>query len=462
MSDALDDYRWLTCGEANAFLSSLSGDGAPLVQQVARLRKQLSAERVHVLMQQHELRQRARAKFSRADEMLFTGVGLEQATDEWVAAYKARRFPVSGEVVDLCSGIGGDLQALAARGTARGVDAVTPLPLGEGGRRPGEGGPQINDGGRPGDSAMPPHRATASPPSPERRRVELEALAARGGTAHGVDRDPICALLAAYNAQVDVTAADCSIADVEHAAAWHIDPDRRSGGQRTIRVVDHEPDATALEALLAANEHGAIKLAPAAEWPDHWTTRAEWEWISREGECRQLVAWFGALAEQRGQRTATIVARRGGSYRTVVERLRARTLPPLGPIEQVLYEADAAVFASGLLASLAAEHDLHGLDPNSGYLSGPYLSDALADPALAAFAVRDVLPLDTRRLKAYLRERGCATLEIKKRGVDVDPHALRKLLRVPGAEQATLLLTPYQGQHVAIVAERIRTEKPKP
>ncbi len=397
MSDALDDYRWLTSDEAHAYLLELSTDAAPLVQQVARLRKQLSAERVHGLIQQHELRQRARAKFSRADAMLFTGIGLEQATDEWIAAYKARRFPIIGEVVDLCSGIGGDLQALAARGTAR-----------------------------------------------------------------GVDRDPICARIAAYNAQVDVRAVDCSATDVQHAAAWHIDPDRRSGGQRTTRVVDHEPGAAALEALLAANEQGAIKLAPAAEWPDEWTSRAEWEWISRDGECRQLVAWFGSLAERRGKRSATIVARRGESFRTVVERAAVRSLPPSGSMDAMVYEADAAIFAAGLLASLAEEHDLRGLDSHSGYLTGPRSSSALADPALAAFAVRDIVPFDVRQLKAYLRERGCGTLEIKKRGVDVDPHALRKQLRVPGDEQATLLITPYQGRHVALVAERIRSEKPVP
>ena len=42
-------------------------------------------------------------------------VGLEQASDEVVAAHKAGRFSDCGRVADLCCGIGGDTLALAAR-----------------------------------------------------------------------------------------------------------------------------------------------------------------------------------------------------------------------------------------------------------------------------------------------------------------------------------------------------------
>src|SRR5262249_54082430 len=61
-----------------------------------------------------ELRHKARAKFTRAGEMLFDRVALEQSTDELVAAYKATRFANLPRVVDLCCGIGGDAIALAA------------------------------------------------------------------------------------------------------------------------------------------------------------------------------------------------------------------------------------------------------------------------------------------------------------------------------------------------------------
>ena len=63
-----------------------------------------------------------RVKFAAAGRMFFTALGLEQATDEVVAAYKARLFAraVGGEgpVCDLCTGIGGDLMALCTVGRA--------------------------------------------------------------------------------------------------------------------------------------------------------------------------------------------------------------------------------------------------------------------------------------------------------------------------------------------------------
>ena len=58
-----------------------------------RLRKDLSLQRAHLVVEQIELRRRAREKFSLAEKMYLTRKGLEQATDERLAAYKASRFP---------------------------------------------------------------------------------------------------------------------------------------------------------------------------------------------------------------------------------------------------------------------------------------------------------------------------------------------------------------------------------
>src|SRR3990172_7829817 len=89
-----------------------------------RLQKQLRAEFpeevVRAAMLLSELRQKGAAKFSRAAQMWFDRKGLEQATPEAVARHKARRF--TGRVWDYCSGIGGDLIALAEHCEVLGVD----------------------------------------------------------------------------------------------------------------------------------------------------------------------------------------------------------------------------------------------------------------------------------------------------------------------------------------------------
>ena len=73
------------------------------------LRAEYPAELVADALTQHELRLQARAKFGRAGQMFFTRPGLEQASSEAVARYRAHRYAHAGQVADLCCGIGGDL-----------------------------------------------------------------------------------------------------------------------------------------------------------------------------------------------------------------------------------------------------------------------------------------------------------------------------------------------------------------
>ncbi len=64
---------------------------------------------------QAELRERGAAKFRRADRMLFTRAGLEQASGEALAQHRAVRLAGGPRpLVDLCCGIGGDTAALHA------------------------------------------------------------------------------------------------------------------------------------------------------------------------------------------------------------------------------------------------------------------------------------------------------------------------------------------------------------
>ena len=93
---------------------------------IERWRERLDAELVTAAWTQVTLRAAARTKFSRADEMLFDRVGLEQSTDEVVAAHKARRFAGYSAIADLCCGIGGDTIALAGFAPVTAVDVSGP------------------------------------------------------------------------------------------------------------------------------------------------------------------------------------------------------------------------------------------------------------------------------------------------------------------------------------------------
>jgi SAM-dependent methyltransferase len=392
----VDDYRWLVSEAAGPWLAIVraeveSGESTD-VALVSRLRRELSPERAHLVVEQVELRRRAREKFALADQMYFTRKGLEQATDEQVAAYKASRFPQDEWIVDLCCGIGGDLLAFAARGKAVGID----------------------------------------------RDPVMAVLAGANAAAHGYD-DERCR----------VVVQDASESDVG-SGCWHCDPDRRAGGRRTTRGELFEPPLDVIDRLLTQNSRAAIKLAPATEAPPVWAGTGELEWISRRGECRQQVAWFGSLALHAGRRAATVISD-SAAIRTIVGE-SSHDLPLATGIGKYIYEPDAAVLAAKLVAELSRQHALPAVSAGIAYLTS---DERIDDLALAAFEVLDVLPLDRKQLRAYCRERRLGRLEIKKRGADIDPERLRKEIASEGDEEATIIVAPVSGKTRALITRRL-------
>ncbi len=197
----VDDIRWLLGAQAAEFLLLCADDGpGPSTSLVAKLRARLPASRVHLVLEQTDLRQRARKKFARASQMFFERTALEQATDEVLANYKARQFG-PGTVADLCCGIGGDLIGLAKDRHVVGF---------------------------------------------ERDQI-LAMIALRNAKTY--DRQ-----------NVEVHSDDATQVPVDAFATWHLDPDRRPSGRRTTHVELHEPDLPQINALLARNQNAGIKL----------------------------------------------------------------------------------------------------------------------------------------------------------------------------------------------------------
>jgi hypothetical protein len=227
--------------------------------------------------------------------------------------------------------------------------------------------------------------------------------------------------------------------DAGRFAAWHLDPDRRPQGRRTTAVEWSSPGTETIERLLSQSPHAAIKLAPAAEVPPGWTDRCELEWISRDRECRQLVAWHGDLASKPGQHTATALSADGRSSTSFSGEPNCEM--SFADLDQYLFEPDSAVLAASLSGALAQDHGLSAVSAGIAYLT--------------CFAVEEVLPLDLRKVGEALRERQIGRLEIKKRGVEHDPQLVRKQLRLQGDNEATLVLTKLHGKHAAILAHRI-------
>lgn len=383
---------WLLTDEARDALASVAGERATPAL-VASLRKRLGGDsnRAAAVLELTELRLRGQAKFAAAERMFFTRKALEQATDEQIARYKAARFESAGVVVDACCGIGGDL-------------------------------------------------------------IGLAAVAER---AAGIDADPVLAAYAQRNAaehgyRVEALDQRLDAANFPECDAWHGDPDRRPSGKRTSQPDQHEPSLSVLEAWREQTPAAAVKLAPAARLPDSWNESVEREWISRGGECRQLVAWCGPLAKRAGACVATKIGINGEAA-----TLSGTPDLPLASAERLgdwLHEPDPAVLAAGLTGALAERHGLAAATPPLPYLTG---DAAIDDALLASFRVTQTMAFDRKRIAGWLRERNVGRLEIKCRGVDLLPESLRKELKPKGDQAMTLLVFPNpHGKVQAVLAER--------
>jgi len=349
---------------------------------------------VAAVLTQSKLRAKAEAKFGTfAARMLFTEAGLEQATRLRVAALHAGRFRAVGltTIADLGSGIGGDAMAMAA------IDLVV--------------------------------------------------------TAY--EHDEVTAAIAAHNLapwdsasvrNVDVTAVDLSTFD-----GVYLDPARRTAGHgNTTRITNPADFSPSLDFAfdVARRQPTGIKLGPGVDRgliPDD----AEAQWVSVDREVVELGLWFGAVARPGIHRSALVIGDHGSAELVAGSDSEDAEV---GPIGGFLFEPDGAVIRARLIGDLARSLCCRMLSPGIAYLTG---DAAILTPFAACFRVIAVLPWHERGLKNELAARGIGSLEIKKRGADVDPAALRKRLALKGSASATLFITRVAGKHRAVLAERV-------
>ena len=67
----------------------------------------------------------------------------------------------------------------------------------------------------------------------------------------------------------------------------------------------------------------------------------------------------------------------------------------------------------------------------------------------------EVHPYTEQGLRQWAREQRIGTLEIKKRGLDLDPAVLRKRLKLRGSASATVVLTRGSVGTLLLVVRRL-------
>lgn len=276
------------------------------------------------------------------------------------------------------------------------------------------------------------------------------ALAGLGLRVIAIDRDESTAALATYNLapfdNASVEQGDAESVDLSRFGALWFDPARRSKDKRLSNPVDWSPS---LEWVfdVAQTIPSGIKLSPAIAHellPDG----VEAQWVEDSGDTVECVVWTGTLARPNVARSALIL----GAESAELTASAPDSVVEVGDVGAYVYDPSGAVIRAQLLGTLARQLGAHTIASSIAYLS----SDTLVQTSFAqAFHVIDIVPLDIRAIAQYCRNAGIGTLEIKKRGVDIDPATFRTKLKLKGSRSATLIVTRAGNGRVAIVAERV-------
>jgi SAM-dependent methyltransferase len=305
----LSAFRWLLSAEGQRVLADtavLSLTPTTHLSIAADLRRQIAPELAQAVLDTALLRQKATAKFSRANEMYFTREALEQASGEVIGAYRARRFAALHPrlIADLGCGVGGDALALAQIAPVVGVD-LAPVRL-----------------------AM------------ARQNVQVYA---GNGRFHPLQADL---------RQLAPLPAD----------ALFFDPARRDPhGRRLFSVYHYQPPLSLVNEWRAKVAATAVKISPGVDYAE-LPPDAEVEFISLDGEVKEGLLWFGPLHSGAGRR-ATLLP--GGHTLTSEPGDSVPVIAPQG----YLYEPDGAVIRAHLVEELARLLGAGKIDQEIAYLT---------------------------------------------------------------------------------------------
>ena len=376
---------------ALAAATALGPTEETFLAHLQRLQRGFTAALAKAALETAILRQKAAAKFARAEAMYFTREALEQASGERISRYRAARYAGCAQVADLGCGIGGDSLGLAAAGAA-----VT-----------------------------------------------------------GVDRDPLRLAMAAQNlAAYDLSnraqwvQADLTDLPWPGADGFFFDPARRADGRRKFSVHDYEPPLAQALVWLAHAPAGGVKISPGVDLDELAGYDAEIEFISERGELKECALWFGPL--RTAERRATLLT--SGlepTFHTLLADPAAR-LELSAPLAY-LYEPDPAVLRAKLVTTLAAQLGAYQLDPDIAYLTADQLQST---PFARAYSIDEALPFQLKRLRERLRALHVGRVTVKKRGSPLEPEALIHQLRLEGPEERVVVLTQVAGKAWALIGKR--------
>lgn len=367
----IEVVKYLLSTDGEKLLETAKSLSGSFLTRLTTLRKQYPSPVASAALELLDLRHRATKKFAKGEIMFFTREALEQSSGEVISRYRAERFPKDAKILDLACGIGGDTIGLASR------CFVT-----------------------------------------------------------AVDYDPVRILMAERNLQVyglsdrvTFICADVTQIPLKADAAF-LDPSRRSGGRRIVKLSQLNPPLEFIHRLVNTIPNCAVKLSPASDDSELEALNGEIEFLSESGECKEALVWFGRFNTT--SKRATVLPERASIIYEPVQ-----PIPVMKP-GQYLYEPDPCIIRAHLVEHVALQISAWKIDDQIAYLSSDTL---LRTPFADAYKVLESLPFNLKTLKRTLNTMGAGKIIVKKRGVPFEPREMEKRLKTSGDQEFIVILT---------------------
>lgn len=355
-------------------------------------------ELVRVVVTQLKLRRKAGVKFSRAERMLFTADGLEQATDERIAKYIASRFGEDKRIIDLTCSLGGNAIFLAQHNQVVAIDWN-----------------------------------------------EAHIYCAReNAKVYGVAQN------------IDFVCGDAFENIKEGTDAFFADPERaRDGRTKTRSIFNGGPNLLELlPKMLAVTANVGIKISPAFDYDEiaKLPEMPEIEVISEDNVCKVAMLWFGRLKTCARRATCFV----GDEVFSFVDddESRKKVLFADKPLTYI-YEPNKAIIKAHLVEEIAGRFSLSKLDQHIAYLTG---NEPLSDEKiLRTLKVLEFGEFSLKKIQALLKNKNILRVNIITRRFPVEITELYKKLKIKeGGEVFLIFTTLKNNQRYFILTERER------
>lgn len=269
--------------------------------------------------------------------------------------------------------------------------------------------------------------------------ADLIALARRGLVV-GYELDPEHASYARHNMQLhdlsgEVIEAD-SVEEKLFADYLFADPARRKEG-RKVGVSEFSPPLEKLVELAQAAKGAVIKLTPMLTDGMIESLGGDREYVSFGGECRELLLRFPGTG-------LTHAIHIESGERLPQEELYEAVDEPA----EFLYESDPAAIRAHCMGNF----NMPALGESNGYLTSSQLVES---PWLQPFRVLWHGAWRAKTVKAVLNESGWKVEVVKKRGVSVEPIAIKREVAVAKGTPVELLLYAVGPKNMAALIERL-------